>query len=244
MSGAVADAYPARRRSRSGRSLLAGPRLARVIRFPAVVVAISRQIATTTTGKLSYGTARRRAAKAAAAAPGSSASVIARTTTARRAPRAITSSRRSRRLDAADREPRPAVLVCGGVADQVEPGRGTAGLGRRRPGRAGAVVRDALLVPRGVTLPGVVRRPADQDVRPDDLARDTDGQVVLTEMQHRRAGRPRDVRAVVDRPERAVPLGRRGEDLEQPQFLARLECPSRAAGSRPPHARARRPGSR
>lgn len=56
------------------------------------------------------------------------------------------------RLDAADRVPRSGVLVRGGLRDQLRPGCRSTWLGRRRLGRAAAVVAHTGLNPRRVAL--------------------------------------------------------------------------------------------
>ncbi len=61
------------------------------------------------------------------------------------------------------------------------------------------------------------------DVRAEDPSRERHRQVVLAEMQDRRAGGERHVRPVVDREQLAVPRSRRRELVEQPQFLAGLQ---------------------
>ena len=65
--------------------------------------------------------------------------------------------------------------------------------------------------------------PADQRVRPDDLAGHVQRQVVLAQVQHVGAGGAGDVGAVVDREQGAVPAGRVGEDLARRQLVAGLE---------------------
>ena len=64
---------------------------------------------------------------------------------------------------------------------------------------------------------------ADQRPRPDDVAGDRQRQVVLAEVQHVGARRPRDVGPVVDREQRAVPARRVGEHLERGELVARLQ---------------------
>src|SRR4051812_26382743 len=76
------------------------------------------------------------------------------------------------RLDAADREPGPIVLVLARVLDQVEAGRRPAGLRRRRPGRAAAVVGDAGFLARRVGLLRRVRRTTDEYIVADYLPGD------------------------------------------------------------------------
>ena len=66
-------------------------------------------------------------------------------------------------------------------------------------------------------------RAADEDVLPHDLARDGKRKVVLAEMQDRRACSPCDVGTIVHGEQRAMPLCRFREHLEQPQLVARLE---------------------
>ena len=68
-----------------------------------------------------------------------------------------------------------------------------------------------------------MRRPSDHDVVADDPPRDVHRQVVLTEVQHVRAGRQRQVRPVVHREQRTVAGARLGDDLEVGQLLARLQ---------------------
>ncbi len=64
---------------------------------------------------------------------------------------------------------------------------------------------------------------ADQRAGADDVASDRQRQVVLAEMQHVGACRPRDVGAVVDREQRAVAARGVGEHLERGEFVAGLE---------------------
>ena len=171
---------------------------------------------------------RSRAANAAAAARGSSASVIARTTTTRvRAggehlgePVVV---------DAADREPRPRRRRGRHRADQVEPGRGAARLGRASAstGRRRSSRRPASSAAAAVSAALCVERPIEHVVA-DDLAGPGDRQVVLAEVQHVGAGGERDVGAVVDGEQRAVPGAGVGEHLERGELVARLE---RAVGA-------------
>jgi len=69
-----------------------------------------------------------------------------------------------------------------------------------------------------------VRRPADQDVVAGYLPGHRYRQVVLPQVQDRSPARPGDVRAVVDRPQRAVPLRRRRERLQAAQLVAGLDA--------------------
>ena len=73
-----------------------------------------------------------------------------------------------------------------------------------------------------------MRRAPDDHLVADDLARPGDRQVVLAEVQHVRARGERDVGAVVDGEQRAVPRAGLRKHLERGQLVARLE---RAVGA-------------
>ena len=169
---------------------------------------------------------RRRVANARAAAPGSAASVIARTTTTRAAPSAMTWSRRSRLsmppIAHHCRSADDAVERCG-VSQQGRAGRRSARLGRRRPGRTGHDVVDAGLDVPGVELVRRVRRSTDDHGVADDPAGDRHRKIILAEVQDRRLRRVRDVGTIVDREQFPVPLRGGREDLQEPEFVARLE---------------------
>ena len=64
---------------------------------------------------------------------------------------------------------------------------------------------------------------ADQRAGADDVAGDRQRQVVLAEMQHVGACRPRDVGPVVDREQRTVSARGVGEHLERGEFVAGLQ---------------------
>ncbi len=87
-------------------------------------------------------------------------------------------------VDAADGEPRPRRPQARRVPDQVQPGRGTAGLGRRRPYRPGAEVVGRRLGAGRQRLSRGVRGQPDQRARADELPRDRGGQVILAKVQH------------------------------------------------------------
>ena len=67
----------------------------------------------------------------------------------------------------------------------------------------------------------------------DDLSRHGQRKVVLPEVQHIGAGRPRDVGAVVDGHQPAVPARGVGENLQRRQFAARLQWAERPLADRP-----------
>ena len=220
---------PARRRARPGRPLLADQGLARRRRVTTCGRAEAVVRVTSRIGR--HSAARSRVAKAAAAAPGSlglgdrpdddDAAGAARDHLVQPL----------ERLDAADGEPRPLVLRARpACVEQLEAGGRTARLGRRRPGRPGSSSsRRRPRRGRRRPAPGTwVERPMSTSVA-DDLARDRHRQVVLAQVQDRRADRPGDVGAVVDREQRAVPLGSRGEHLEQPRSRRAPRAPSPAA---------------
>jgi hypothetical protein len=66
--------------------------------------------------------------------------------------------------------------------------------------------------------------PADDDAVAEDPPGHRHRQVVLAQVQHRRAGRQRDVGPVVDGPQLPVALRGGREHLQQPQLVARLEA--------------------
>lgn len=126
-------------------------------------------------------------------------------------------------IDAADREPRPRRGGIGRVADKVETDPGAARLRRRRPDRSDAEVVQIGRGDRGVDLLDAVSGEPDRRSCTDDSPRDRDGQILLTEVQHRSPGDQGDVGAIVDRPELPVPGRDLGEDREDFEFLAALE---------------------
>lgn len=126
-------------------------------------------------------------------------------------------------VDTADREPRPRRSGIGRVADEIETDPGAAGLRRRRPHRADAEIVQVGRGDRGVHLLDAVGGEPDRRLRADDGPGDRDGQILLTEVQHRSLGDQGDVGAVVDRPELPVPGGDLGEDGQDFELLAALQ---------------------
>ena len=168
-----------------------------------------------------------------AAAPGSSASVIARTTTARRAPRAITSSSRSSVSIPPIANHGRSSCVRGRVLDQLRARRpaGPAWSASSRSGRSSSTPTPASSRAASACAGECVDRPmstSSPTISPGDRHR----QVVLAEMQDRRADRPGDVGPVVDREQRAVPLGRRGERPRAARSRRAPPAPSRATARR------------
>ena len=157
----------------------------------------------------------------AAAACGSSAAVIALTTTTRCAPASSTSGRRCSSMPPiANHGLSRGQLGCG--PHECKARGGASRLRRRRPARPDAEIVH-LLGHRCDHLVTVVGGAADQRSRPDDVPRDRQRQVVLTQMQHIGGGRRCDIGPVVDRQQRVVPSRRVGEHLERGELVAGLQ---------------------
>ena len=87
-------------------------------------------------------------------------------------------------VDATDREPRAIARQRRRVSHEVEPWRGSTGLGRRRPARSDAEIVDAFLRRSSGNLVLGMCRPPDQHVVGHERAGNRHRQIVLSEMQN------------------------------------------------------------
>ena len=198
VTGAVADSFPLGAGAGSGRALLAGARLARgrgpLPRLSRVPTLLLLRVALATRSENNAGCRVSRRAQAGGEGGRRRTGVVGLGDRPDHdgAPRAVGDHlvQPVERLDAADREPRPRVLPRRPRATSSDESGGRAArLGRRRPGRDRSSSRRRR--PRRAR-----RRPARGEwvERPmstsgaDDRARDRHRQVVLAEVQHRRAG--------------------------------------------------------
>ena len=110
------------------------------------------------------------------------------------------------------------------MGQQAHAGGGASRLRRGCPQRARAEVVDAGLGRRRVGLNRAVAAESDDRAGAQNMPGDGDGEVVLSEVKHVRAGREGHVGAVVHRQQAAVPTARGGEYLQQRELFRGLEA--------------------